>query len=43
VLDQAIACLERYAMWSAPPGAQAPQRSAKALQAKGCIHLAGAA
>ena len=42
-LDEAIASLERYAVYALPPGEVIPQRSSKVVQMKGDARLAGAA
>ena len=42
-LDEAIASLERYAVYTMPPGAVIPQRAPKVVQIKGDARLAGAA
>ena len=42
-LDVAIASLERYAIYSMPPGAVMPRRTAKVVRIKSDEQLAGAA
>ena len=42
-LDEAIASLERYAIYAMPPGAVIPRRTAKVVQIKRDAPLAGAA
>jgi hypothetical protein len=42
-LDDAIASLERYAVYAMPPGEVVPKRGAKVVQMKGDARLAGAA
>jgi len=42
-LDEAIASLERYAVYAAPPGAGMPRRGNKVVQMKNDARLAGAA
>ena len=42
-LDEAIASLERYADYAAPPGEVVPERGSKVVQMKGDTRLAGAA
>jgi hypothetical protein len=42
-LDEAIASLERYAVYAMPPGAAIPRRTPKVIQMKGAARLAGAA
>ena len=43
VLDEAIASLERYAVYALPPGEVMPLRDPKVIQMKGDARLAGAA
>ena len=42
-LDEAIASLERYAVYALPPGAAIPRKAPKVIQMKGDTRLAGAA
>jgi hypothetical protein len=42
-LDEAIASLERYAVYALPPGEVIPQRAPKVVHMKGAARLAGAA
>jgi hypothetical protein len=42
-LDEAIASLERYAIYSLHPGARIPKRAPKVAQMKNDARLAGAA
>jgi hypothetical protein len=42
-IDEAIASLERYAVYALPPGAAIPRKAPKVIQMKGDTRLAGAA
>ena len=42
-LDEAIASLERYAVYVMPPGAVSPSKAPKVIQVKGDARVAGAA
>jgi hypothetical protein len=42
-LDEAIASLERYAVYAMPPGAVNPPKAPKVIRVKGDARLAGAA
>jgi hypothetical protein len=42
-IDEAIASLERYAVYALPPGAVIPRKATKVIQMKGAARLAGAA
>ena len=42
-LDEAIASLERYAVYTLPLGAEIPRQPRKVVQMKGATRLAGAA